>query len=323
MNGIAFGSASSLLNQNGATSVDTIRFSFSSGKSDDLPHVVELTVPDEENTSASRSLYVQVSTEGNRTSRSEPFFFSYLSAERNGPRVSQEQFSDESESGTVGSKGEFSAEVLLHCERRKIRAELVHEFPDGAKPGNILLLQAVQDWMSAIVGAVEIRVTSNGNCPPSIWYKRPGVTNEWVLSTNTGFGISYTLPIVVAGLLSQPGGFLIVDSPEAHLHPAAQTALAKFLAWVASAGTHVIIETHSDHIIDGIRLATVTPELRLNADECAILNIQRSADEQHFVEELKIERNGRLSRWPNGFFDQQTKNLKDIADASRRSRPAP
>ena len=72
---------------------------------------------------------------------------------------------------------------------------------------------------------------------------------------NIGYGISYTLPVIVALLSAQPGALVILENPEAHLHPGGQAALAKLIAKVASEGIQVIVETHSDHIINGILLA--------------------------------------------------------------------
>jgi len=72
---------------------------------------------------------------------------------------------------------------------------------------------------------------------------------------NVGFGYSYLLPIVVSGLIAEPGDILIVENPEAHLVPSAQSRIANFLARVSRTGVQVFIESHSEHILNGLRIA--------------------------------------------------------------------
>jgi predicted ATPase len=60
---------------------------------------------------------------------------------------------------------------------------------------------------------------------------------------------------VVACLAASPGSLLLLENPEAHLHPRGQTAMAELIARTAAAGAQVIVETHSDHVLNGVRLA--------------------------------------------------------------------
>ena len=70
-----------------------------------------------------------------------------------------------------------------------------------------------------------------------------------------GFGITQILPIIVAALSIPKGDLLLIENPEVHLHPAGQALMGQFLAEVAHSGIQVIVETHSDHILNGIRRA--------------------------------------------------------------------
>ncbi|WP_180834594.1 AAA family ATPase, partial [Vibrio parahaemolyticus] len=63
------------------------------------------------------------------------------------------------------------------------------------------------------------------------------------------------LPIVLALLVTKPGGLVIIENPEAHLHPKGQSYLGRLIQRTAEAGVQVIIETHSDHLLNGIRVA--------------------------------------------------------------------
>src|SRR5438046_1441121 len=73
--------------------------------------------------------------------------------------------------------------------------------------------------------------------------------------TNVGFGITYALPIVVSILSARPGSLVIIENPEAHLHPRGQVRMGELLSLASTAGIQVLIETHSDHVLNGIRLA--------------------------------------------------------------------
>ncbi len=81
-------------------------------------------------------------------------------------------------------------------------------------------------------------------------------TSNQYRATNVGFGITYVLPILVAILSSRAGALLLIENPEAHLHPKGQAEMGALLARAASCGIQVLIETHSDHVLNGIRVAT-------------------------------------------------------------------
>lgn len=122
------------------------------------------------------------------------------------------------------------------------------------------------------------------------------------------------LPIIVAGLLAKKGQILIIDSPEAHIHPMGQSAMGRFLAMVANAGVQVIIETHSDHILNGVRLAVFGGKLPANQAAIHFFNSRpRGSDDHAHVLSPQIDKNGNLSEWPAGFFDQAEADLAKLA----------
>ncbi|HAN79693.1 MAG TPA: hypothetical protein DCQ31_18990 [Bacteroidales bacterium] len=126
--------------------------------------------------------------------------------------------------------------------------------------------------------------------------------NEPTIATNLGFGVSYLLPIVANALIAKEGSFLIIENPEAHLHPGAQSKLGKFLAQIAAAGVYVVIETHSDHFISGIQIAIA--EGIIVSEKVNINFFHASTNNQPEIKTIKISAKGELSEWPRGFFDQ-------------------
>ena len=125
-------------------------------------------------------------------------------------------------------------------------------------------------------------------------------------ATNVGFGLSYALPVVVALLAASDDDLVVVENPEAHLHPAGQTRLAELAARSAGAGAQVVLETHSDHVLDGIRLA-VHDEI-VEAGHVVLHYFERRGTEV-CVTTPAVDPDGRLDSWPDGFFDQHEKNL--------------
>jgi predicted ATPase len=124
---------------------------------------------------------------------------------------------------------------------------------------------------------------------------------------NVGFGLSYALPIVVAALTAIPGTLLIVESPEAHLHPAGQSAIGHFLAQVAGSGVQTVVESHSDHVLNGIRRAVAESRV-IQADDVVVHFFGTSG-----ASRLEIKDSGAVTEWPEGFFDQTETDLSHLA----------
>jgi predicted ATPase len=108
---------------------------------------------------------------------------------------------------------------------------------------------------------------------------------------------------------------LIVENPEAHLHPAGQSRLGRFLARIAGSGSQVVIETHSDHVINGVRLA-VADDRVINADDAFVHFFTGGADGTAI--QIELTAHGGLTAWPPGFFDQIERDLGELSRAKRR-----
>jgi predicted ATPase len=239
--------------------------------------------------------------------------FTYLCAERLGPRDTLSVSADEPDRIGVGIQGEFTAQVLALRETRavktrsEVRPELRHPDVDSPQPR----LQS-EAWASDIIRP--IRITAQlavGIMASTVRFMELAQGAEQVRPSNTGFGVSYALPIVVAGLLTEPGDLLLVENPEAHLHPAGQSKLGRFLARVAGSGVQVIVETHSDHVLNGARLAVAQDHSLTAADM-----IVHYFDHDRTVP-IQTDPRGELSHWPAGFFDQIESDLGRLARARR------
>ena len=228
--------------------------------------------------------------------------FYYLNAERIGPRINQSiQFWDYP---NAGWQGEFTAQ-LIGMEAGFYKIEARRKYKDTE---SVFLEDQVNHWLDFIMKGVKVKVESNyKTLTAQVLLENEYTGNEPTLATNLGFGISYVLPIIATGLVAEEGSFLIVENPEAHLHPSAQSNIGRFLAVIAASGVRVIVETHSDHIINGIQIAIA--EKVLDNSE-ATINFFGKAEgmTQPEVLPISINKKGELSDWPKGFFDQTQKD---------------
>ncbi len=244
--------------------------------------------------------------------------FCYLCAERLGPRDVLSASAADAAEFDVGPRGEFVAQVLA-SDRSRVRTGRIDS--SSTEPPSAGLLHQTESWMSGIVRPTQIEaVWFPETSVTRLRFKTPGLRAEWTRAPNAGFGISCALPIVVAALRAEAGGLLIVENPEAHLHPAGQSRIGGFLAQVAADGVQIFVETHSDHVLNGIRVAVADGRAALLPEEVVIHFFRAEDDEGPALQSMELGRTGQLSDWPAGFFDQ---TQVDLALLASRRRPPP
>lgn len=231
--------------------------------------------------------------------------FNYLNAERVGPRLLYAMAERRGDSFDVGIHGEYTADVLAQHRDEPIACEELAYRDEQAGETSRRLEAQTRYWMQTIVPNFDINLEALTNADQVVVKLRTG-TVEYVRPTNIGFGIIYTLPIVVAALVAPKDSLLIVENPEAHLHPASQSQIGMFLAHTAAAGVQVIIETHSDHVLNGLRRAVRYG--KLTPERVAISSFSKAGQ----VVIPRIYKDGGIDRWPDGFFDQIEKDLREL-----------
>ena len=248
-----------------------------------------------------------------------PPAFTYLCAERLGPRdVLSASSADVGELG-VGSRGEFVAQVLASFERSRVSDGRLAANVDATETTLSGLLHQTESWMARILRPIQIDVEWFPETSVTrLRFKTPGLRAEWTRAPNAGFGISYALPVVVAALRAAEGGLFLVENPEAHLHPAGQSAIGGFLAQVAADGVQVFLETHSDHVLNGIRKAVAGGAAALGEEHAVIHFFRDEDDGDGAVESMQVRQTGQLTEWPAGFFDQTQVDLAALAARRRR-----
>lgn len=241
--------------------------------------------------------------EGNEFLKDSGLFFQefyYLNAERIGPRISQSiQFYD---FPNTGFQGQFVAQLIGDTEfSYQYKVPTSRRF---AGLNNPRLEQQVNAWLNYLMPGVSIFAkyeTTTGTAQVRV--ENHFTKGESVIAPNVGFGISYVLPIIVTGLIAKEGSFMVVENPEAHLHPSAQSRIGRFLSMIAASGVKVIVETHSDHVVNGIQVAAASSII--SPDLVGINFFSQDVEmTQPSVQTISINEIGELSNWPNGFFDQ-------------------
>lgn len=167
----------------------------------------------------------------------------YVSASRLGPQTNITVYAEDSIMDEQGQN------VLKCIEEYSMTPMNPLVVPEGAEFGNFV--GAVKEWLKIISPSTtdfQYEISSISDTSFSLFNGHR--------AKNVGFGLSYTLPVITALLLGTvvENSIVIIENPEAHLHAKAQTEIADLIARCVEAGAQVIVETHSDHLFDGLRI---------------------------------------------------------------------
>lgn len=250
--------------------------------------------------------------------------FQYLNAGRAEPKsIYSKSYSNVVNDKNLGKQGEFTAHFIeTHGNEEVVFNNLIHKdsiVKDETTGTDIIvktLINQINLWMGEISPGVNVRTTSISSefVMLEYVYKQPnyGSTNKFK-PENVGFGITYALPVVTTLLSSRPGQLIIIENPESHIHPRGQAELGKLIARAAMNNVQIIVETHSDHILNGIRVAV--KEEDITPDKVAIFYFDKiiTTSEQYTeVTDIKIDKNGTLSEYPENLLDEWSNQLSKL-----------
>ncbi len=227
----------------------------------------------------------------------------YLSAVREGtadaypsPNVGDDEFS------TIGVDGRFAPYWYDQLVDEEV--PLARRHPN--EPAETFRKQ-LDAWIGELFPGAQANVQSLPQVSlQSLQFRLSGI-GPWRRPANIGYGLTYAFPILVALLAAEKGQVVVVDSPEAHLHPSAQSGMGRILAHFAGAGVQIIVETHSDHLLNGARLAVKEGYLPHSLIQIHFFTGANS--DGHGIVSPAVDSEGRIYEWPTGFFDQSEKDL--------------
>jgi len=229
----------------------------------------------------------------------------YITAERTGPREIY-PLRDRQNATLVGPQGEHAVSLLHWGRDEQVLADLA--LPDVAKTR----LRQVEARMQAFFPGCAFTVEQVSQANAVTLGLRTSEDTGFHRPIHEGFGLTQVFPIVVAALSAAEEDILLIENPEVHLHPAGQALMGQFLADVARAGVQVILETHSDHVLNGIRRSVKAR--RLAAEQVAIHFFRpRSTAGETQVFSPVLDDSGNIDSWPEGFFDQFDKDMNYFA----------
>jgi len=216
----------------------------------------------------------------------------HIAADRNGPMTTIPIFVGEDYS--IGSKGENLLKSIAHYEDYELPEILNHPNSQGVTFGFNL-----EAWLGVV-------------SPNTIFRKEIQKRSDTSYSTfnghrskNVGFGLSYTLPIIAALLMGSiiENSLVVIENPEAHLHPRGQTEIGRLIALCAKTGTQVIVETHSDHLINSIRAFAKEDDSDLYRKiNLYWFELDKNRNTQATL--IHLDNDGRLENCPAGLLDQ-------------------
>jgi hypothetical protein len=147
-------------------------------------------------------------------------------------------------------------------------------------------------------------------------HPRQGGARDLVSIADVGFGVSQTLPVLVALLVAEPGQVVYVEQPEIHLHPTAQYAMASVLAETAKRGVKVIVETHSSILLLAVQTLVAQEDIDWRA--VSLHWVKRNDIGETEVAIGELDRSGGFGEWPVDFWDVSLLAERKYLEAAER-----
>lgn len=228
----------------------------------------------------------------------------YITAERIGPREVY-TLEDRQVASVVGPAGEHAVSILHWGRSEPVLDDLVIEDIPNTR------LRQVEERMRLFFPGCALEVRQVPQTNSVTLGLRTSNDTDFHRPINVGFGLTQVLPIIIAALSASKDDILLIENPEVHLHPAGQALMGQFLAEVSQAGVQVIVETHSDHILNGVRRAVKSG--KIEPEKIAIHFFRPRSEAAAQVISPTMDNDGNIDTWPDGFFDQFDKDTNYFA----------
>lgn len=220
-----------------------------------------------------------------------------------------------------------AGELLSYILRELGGSSVLFTLPGATSATNGSLLSALNAWLHYFRTGEEVpsqaindEITISRYQDIIVEFKlRSPVGSKTHSLADSGFGYSQLLPILVRGLLSKKASTLVIEQPEVHLNPSLQVRLASFLVSLLRTGKQVLIETHSEHIVNAVRVLAAEDVERKLFNDVSILFLNSAQDGPEVVP-LHMEEDGTFPDWPKEFFGEAISLSGRLLRAQRRFR---
>lgn len=206
----------------------------------------------------------------------------------------------------IGDRGKYAFSYLSYFGQ-----EILKEPSFVCKPEDVgmSLNNQVNYWLDYILG-FQIQVKPISEVDQVIAMYSNAKSNRYYRASNVGTGVTYIAMLIVAALSCKKGDTLIVENPEIHLHPRAQSRLMEFAAFLCERGLQIIMETHSDHIYNGMRKCI--KRNTLGRDKLAAYYFELDGTMQTKIQHITFNEQGAEENHPYGMFDQFDDDLDEL-----------
>jgi len=236
--------------------------------------------------------------------------FQYLKAERSGPQSDyQTSYAEVINDRQVGIDGRFVVHFLNTFGNEKVKCNAILH----PKAKSNVLLHQVDAWLGEITPGVKLNTTEIPGTDKVLLdfqFEAGTLYTNRFRPKNVGFGLSYVLPVIVSLLTLKKDKLILLENPESHIHPRGQAELGRLIALASANGIQCIVETHSDHILNGIRVAV--KEKLIDKNKVCISYFERitNKEEQYAkVTNIRVDDNGELDLYPANFLDEWSNQL--------------
>lgn len=205
------------------------------------------------------------------------------------------------ETFSIGTMGEYTPFVLAQNKNKLINIAIPYAENNKIvfRDDRMTLFDATQFWLD-YMGIKPINISQNSELI------KLNIGNSNI--ADVGFGISQLLPIIVEGLSILPEQTLILEQPEIHLHPSLQMKLIDFVISLIKKGKQVILETHSDHIINRLTRRIMEEENNFLLDNSIIYYVKQMADTS-YIDTIELDKIHGIAKCPEEFFSQYSSEV--------------
>ena len=206
----------------------------------------------------------------------------------------------------MGDRGKYAFSYLAYFGQDALKESDFLYHPDEV---GMSLNNQVNYWMDYLLG-FQIRVKSIPEVDQVIATYANSKSNRYYRATNVGTGVTYIAMLIIAALSCRKGDTLIIENPEIHLHPRAQSRLMEFAAFLCERGLQIIMETHSDHIYNGMRKCI--KRKALGREQIAAYYFELDETMQTKIYHISFNDQGAEENHPYGMFDQFDDDLDEL-----------
>jgi len=218
---------------------------------------------------------------------------------------------------SVGYAGEQTIAAMLAAKGRKI--SLGYKRP--AKPFEEIIAMKLKEM--GLIDGFRVNRISEQRQEYEVKVQTKGAS-DWVDLPDIGFGVSQVLPVLVQCFYAPAGSIILMEQPEIHLHPHAQSALADVMIDVikskengANRNIQLIIETHSEHFLRRLQRRIAEDVIPQEDVSAYFANITKSPVT---MEPLQIDTFGNIQNWPENFFGDEMGDITEQAKAAMKKR---